>query len=487
MLYDIAIVGGGVIGCAIARALSRFHLKTILLEKECEVGFGTSKSNSGIIHAGHNGATGSLKGELEWAGNQMWDDLHDELDFGFVRNGELMVALAPEQVPTLEHFLRQGVARGVTGLEIWEGERAHREEPALSTDVVAALAAPTAGVVNPYEACFSLIENACLNGVELLLDCRVEAIRRDDDGTFYLSTSQRPVQARFVINAAGLFADDLARMVGAGDFRIRPRKGEEYLLDKRLCGLVKRTIFPCPTPQSKGILVIPTYDGTLMIGPTAGFIDDKNDRATSAAGSEEIFASVRRVVPGISERDCIAEFAGLRAVIDGDDFIIAPSAQKGFINCAGIQSPGLTAAPAIAERIVAILRDEGLNMPLNAGYQPRVEKRVRFATLPIEEQIRLAAKDSGYGRIGCRCEQISEREIIAAIRAGARTLDGIKFRTRAGMGRCQGGFCSWRSMQLLSSELGIPITAVTKRGGNTWIVCERQEEHQEERKGGAAC
>lgn len=480
MLYDVAIVGGGVIGCAIARALSRFHLRTVLLEKECEVGFGTSKSNSGIIHAGHNGATGTLKGELEWAGNQMWDALHDELDFGFCRNGELMVAMAPEQVPTLEHFLRQGVERGVPGLEIWDGERARREEPALSTDVVAALHAPTAGVVNPYEACFSLIENACLNGVELLLDCPVEAIARNGDGEFNLSTRQRSVRARFIVNAAGLFADELAHMAGAGDFHIRPRKGEEYLLDKRLSGLVKRTIFPCPTPQSKGILVIPTYDGTLMIGPTAGFIDDKNDRATSAAGSEEIFSSVRRVVPGISERDCIAEFAGLRAVVDGDDFIIAPSSQKGFINCAGIQSPGLTAAPAIAERIVDILADGGLTMTPNDGYRPRVEKRVRFASLPIEEQSRLAAQDPRYGRIGCRCEQISEREIIAAIHAGARTLDGIKFRTRAGMGRCQGGFCSWRSMQLLSSELGIPITAVTKRGGNTWIVCERKE-------GGDAC
>jgi glycerol-3-phosphate dehydrogenase len=484
MLYDVAIVGGGVIGCAIARALSRFHLKTILLEKECEVGFGTSKSNSGIIHAGHNGATGTLKGELEWAGNKMWDALHDELDFGFLRNGELMVAMAPEQVPTLEHFLRQGSERGVTGLEIWDGERVRREEPALSADIVAALHAPTAGVVNPYEACFALIDNARLNGVELVVDCPVEAITRDGDGTFNLLTPQRLLHARFVVNAAGLFADEIARMADAGDFRIRARKGEEYLLDKRLWGLVKRTIFPCPTPQSKGILIIPTYDGTLMVGPTANFVDDKNNRSTSAAGSDEIFSSVRRVVPGISERDCIAEFAGLRAVVDGDDFIIEASPRKGFINCAGIQSPGLTAAPAIAERIVAILGDEGLEMIPNADFEPRMRKRVRFATLSTEEQARLAAQDSRYGRIGCRCEQISEREIIDAIHAGARTLDGIKFRTRAGMGRCQGGFCSWRSMQLLSSELGMPITAVTKRGGNTWIVCERQEEQQEMRKEG---
>jgi len=475
MLYDVAIVGGGVIGCAIARALSRFHLRVVLVEKECEIGFGTSKSNSGIIHAGHHAPQGTLKGELEWAGNQMWDALHDELDFGFARNGELMLAMTPDQVPTLEHYRRQGVERGVNGLEIWDGERVRREEPALSNGVVAGLHAPTAGVVNPYEVCFSLIESARVNGVEILVDSPVEGITRDGDGVFNLLAGQRVVHARFVVNAAGVFADEVARMADAGSFRIRPRKGEEYLLDKRLRGLVKRIIFPCPTPQSKGILVIPTYDGTLMVGPTAVFVEDKDERTTSAAGGDEIFSAVRRFVPGISERDCIAEFAGLRAVADGEDFIIGPSAQKGFINCAGIQSPGLTASPAIAERIAAILRDEGLEMAPDPAFQPRISKRVLFASLPLAEQVRLAAEDSRYGRIGCRCEQISEREIIDAIHAGARTLDGIKFRTRAGMGRCQGGFCSWRSMQLLSSELGLPMTAITKRGGGSWIVCDREE------------
>jgi glycerol-3-phosphate dehydrogenase len=474
MLYDIAIVGGGVIGCAIARALSRFLLRVILVEKHCEVGFGTSKSNSGIIHAGHHAPQGTLKGELEWAGNQMWDALHDELDFGFARNGELMLAMAVDQVLTLEHYLRQGVERGVRGLAIWEGERVRRAEPALSAEVVAGLFAPTAGVVNPYEVCFSLMESARANGVEILLDSPVEGITRDGDGVFSLLTRQHLVHARFVVNAAGVFADEVARMAGVASFRIRPRKGEEYLLDKRLKGLVKRIIFPCPTPQSKGILIIPTYDGTLMVGPTAVLVEDKCDKRTTAAGSDEIFAAVRRFVPGISERDCIAEFAGLRAVADDEDFTIGPSALKGFINCAGIQSPGLTAAPAIAERIVDILRDEGLETTPNPAFQPHLGKRVAFASLALEDQVRLAAEDSRYGRIGCRCEQVSEREIIDAIHAGARTLDGIKFRTRAGMGRCQGGFCSWRSMQLLSSELGIPMTAITKRGGNSWIVCDRE-------------
>ena len=219
------------------------------------------------------------------------------------------------------------------------------------------------------------------------MDSPVEAITRDGDGVFSLLTRQRPVHARFVVNAAGVFADEIARMAGAGSFRIRPRKGEEYLLDKRLRGLVKRIIFPCPTAHSKGILVIPTYDGTLMVGPTAVFVEDKDNRTTSAAGSDEIFAAVRRFAPGISERDCIAEFAGLRAVADGEDFIIGPSEQKGFINCAGIQSPGLTASPAIAERIVAILHDEGLEMTPNPTYRSHIGKRVLFASQSLEDQI----------------------------------------------------------------------------------------------------
>ncbi len=475
MLYDVAIVGGGVIGCAIARELSRYRLRIVLVERECEVGFGTSKSNSGIIHAGYHAGPETVKGPLEWAGNQKWDQFRDDLDFGFERIGELMVAMSPDQISTLEKYQKQGVDRGVQGLEIWNGDRVRREEPAISSDVIAALHAPTAGVVNPYEACFALIESARVNGVEILVDNPVVGISRDTDGIFNLLTRHRLIHARFIVNSAGVYADEIARMAGAGTFRLRARKGEEYLLDKRLRGMVRRVVFPCPTPESKGILVIPTYDGTLMVGPTATFVDDKEDRTTSSEGGAEVFASVRRLVPGISERDCIAEFAGLRAVADTEDFIIGPSEEKGFINCAGIQSPGLTAAPAIAELIAKILGEEGLELQPKPDFIARIRKRVLFANLPTEEQIRLAEEDPRYGRIGCRCEQISEREIIDAIHAGARTLDGIKFRTRAGMGRCQGGFCSSRSMELLSSELGMPMTEITKRGGGSWIVRTRDE------------
>ena len=470
-IHDVIIIGGGVIGCAIARELSRYRLRLILVEKECEVGFGTSKSNSGIIHAGHHSSPATIKGRLEWAGNRMWDALSDELDFGFRRIGELTVAFDDEQRQTLEELEAQGEEKGVTGLEIWEPERIRSEEPNLSDAIVAALHAPTAGVVNPYEACFSLVESARLNGLEISVENPVLGIA-GGDGLLVVDTAKGPLAGRFVVNAAGLFADSIAAMAGVGNFAIRARKGEEYLLDKRLQGMIKRIVFPCPTPTSKGILVIPTFDGTIMIGPTSHMVEDKRDLATTMTGADEIFEHVRQVAPGISERDCIAEFAGLRAVTDSEDFIIGPTALRGFVNVAGIQSPGLTAAPAIAAMVAAILRDEGLDMQTDDGFVPTIEKRLPFATLPTPEQARLSREDPRYGRIGCRCENVSEREILDAIGAGARTLDGIKFRSRAGMGRCQGGFCTWRCMELLASELDIPITAITKRGGDSWIICE---------------
>ena len=312
MIYDVTIIGGGVIGCALARELARYRLNVVLVEKECEVGFGTSKSNSGIIHAGHHSSVGTLKGRLEWDGNQMWDELCRQLGFGFERIGELTVAFSEEQYGTLEKLLAQGQAKGVPGLEIWEADRVRAEEPALAEGVQSALHAPTAGVINPYEACFALVESARTNGVEMLVDFPVEGLEATDDG-WIVKGPGKQIKTRFVVNAAGIFSDWVAEMAGVGGFRIHPRKGEEYLLDKRLKGYVKRIIFPVPTATSKGILVIPTFDGTLMVGPTAHETEDREDITTTMAGSDEVFNNVRRVVPGISERDCIAEFAGLRA------------------------------------------------------------------------------------------------------------------------------------------------------------------------------
>jgi glycerol-3-phosphate dehydrogenase len=474
MLYDVTIIGGGIIGCAVARELMRYQLRVLLIEKECEVGFGTSKSNSGIIHAGHHSLPSTLKGRLEWVGNKMWDGLADELGFGFRRTGELTVALSDNQLGVLEGLRQQGIEKGVPGLEIWDRERIRREEPNLSEQVCAALYAPTSGVVNPYEAVFALLQNARRNGLDLLLESPVRAIT-SNHGSLAIRSDRALIHTRFVINAAGLYADQIAAMIGAQTFTIQPRKGEEYLLDKRLTGLVKRTIFPCPTPTSKGILVIPTFDGTIMVGPTAHSIEDRDDLTTTTAGAQEVFGEVRRIVPGISERDCIAAFAGLRAAADTEDFVIEPTAQKGFINVAGIQSPGLTSAPAIGVMVTDILRDEGLQLIPKDDFVLVNPKRVHFASLSTEDQIHLSREDPRYSHIICRCETVSEREVIDAIHDGARTLDGVKLRTRAGMGRCQGAFCSWRCMEMLARELALPMTAITKRGGGSWVLCERED------------
>lgn len=473
--YDVIIIGGGIVGTALARELSRYTASVVLLERKAEVGFGTSKANSGIIHAGAHAPTGTMKGSLEWAGNQAWGPLHDDLGFGFKRVGELIVARDESQLATLDHLVAQGRERGVTGLELWEPDRIRREEPHVSHDVIRALWAPTAGVVNPYEAVQLLAESAATNGVEIAVDHEVTGIADAEDGLLSVRTTRRDVVGRFVVNAAGVYSDVIAELAGVRTFTILPRKGEEYLLDKRLAGIVTRIIFPCPTPVTKGILVIPTFDGTIMVGPTAEGVDDREDVSTSAAGMQKIFAAASALVPGIGEGDVIAAFAGLRPVADTEDFVIGPTARRGFINAAGIQSPGLTSAPAIAPLVVEMLADEGLRLHERDDWQPTLPAPVHFADLSTDAQIRLAAQDPAFAHLVCRCEHVTEAEILRAIDRGARTLDGVKFRTRAGMGRCQGGFCTWRCMALLAARRGVPIHEVTKRGGDSWLVIERDD------------
>ena len=478
MRYDVAIVGAGVIGCAIARELSRYHLDVALIERDVEVGLGTSKANSGIIHGGHRAHDGTLKAATEWRGNQLWGDLANELPFGFERVGDLTIAFDEADLTVLRETLEQGLRRGVTGLELWDAERLQREEPNLSRDAIAALHAPSAGVVNPYEACFALAESAVRNGVDLKLEHAVVGIDRAADG-FVVRTDRGDLHARFVVNAAGLFGDAVARMAGASAPSLRARKGEEYLLDKRLAGYVKRVVFPTPNAESKGILLIPTYDGTLMVGPTAHWTADDGadttDLDTTAVGAAEVFAGARRLAPGIAEADCIAEFAGLRAVADGEDFVIGATEVPGFVNVIGIQSPGLTAAPAIAEDVVGLLAAQGMALEPNPDFVPALEPPVRCADLDFDELARVARGDPRFGRIACRCELVTEGEVLAAIDRGARTMDGVKFRTRAGMGRCQGGFCAWRVMSLIAAATDVPITAVTKKGAGSWIARERRD------------
>ncbi|HEY3452435.1 MAG TPA: NAD(P)/FAD-dependent oxidoreductase [Myxococcales bacterium] len=467
--FDVVIIGGGVIGCAIARELSRYRLKVVLLEKNAEVGFGTSKTNSGIIHPGHDTPLSTLKGRLVVRGNALFDQLCSELHFGFRRIGELKVALQPEDLEALKKLKAQGDEKGVPGLELWDAPRLQREEPNLSRALLGALYAPSAGVINPYEFAFALVENAQDNGVELRVDSPVTSLAATDGG-MDVTTPRGTVRGRFVLNCAGVASDKIAGMVGCATFKITPRKGEEYMLDKRLKGLVRRLVFPVPTKTTKGTLIIPTFDGTLMVGPTAHDVEDRDDFATTTRGAEEVFAFVKKLCPAISSRDAITAFAGLRAVSDTNDFVIGPTKVKGFFNVAGVQSPGLTSAPAIAEYMRDLLREAGLSLDPRPDFIPTIAGPARFAQLSPEEQDRLAARDPAFAKVVCRCELVTEAEIHEAINHGARTLDGIKFRTRAGMGRCQGGFCSSRCMEILSKRLQIPITEVTKRGGDSWLV-----------------
>ena len=470
-MYDILIIGGGVTGAAIARELSRYRLKVALLEKEEELAFGVSKSNSGIVHPGTQNNPQSLKGKLCVQGNRLTRVIARELGVDFKEVGELIVAFTEEDVVRLKELKQQAEELGVPGLEIVSRAWLQKNEPNLSPDVVAALYAPTAGIISPYRLVYDLSENAVRNGVEIHPGCRVTGIEAGKEGRrFKVETSKGTFESRFVVNAAGLFADDISKMVGVEDFEIHPRRGQEFLLDKKREYITNHLIFPLPTKKSKGVLIIKTADGNPMIGPTAEEIDDKEDLSTTDEGLSDVLSSARKMVPAISGKDIIAYFAGLRPAA-GDDFIIRHESKvPGFINVAGIQSPGLTAAPAIALMVIDILRKSGLVLKKKWIFHSHRRKTTHLFEVSREETKKLVKKDEGYGDIVCRCEMVSRKEIEEAIDRGAVTLDGIKFRTRAQAGRCHGGFCTTRLMKILSEKTGKSFKEITKRGKGSEIV-----------------
>jgi len=466
----VLIIGAGIVGAAIARQLCRYQLRVALLDKEADVSFGTSKANSGIVHAGFHEKPGSLKAKVCVRGNLLYGQWAEELEFPFRRCGILTIATDEEQAHQIEAMYRHGVQNNVPYMQILSGERVMEMEPNLTPDVREAVYAPTGGIVEPYEMIFAIVENACQNGVTLLTNTKVDAIEPLPEGLRVMSGS-RELTARFVVNAAGLYADEISRIAGAEEFTIIPRKGEEYLLDKRAGSLVNTVIFPIPTKKSKGILVIPTVDGTLMLGPTASEVEDKEDRATTTEGLQYILEHVRPMVPGIQLKDIITSFVGLRPTIAGDDFYIARSQKvPALIQAAGIQSPGLTSAPAIAEMVKDILLQAGLALVESPTYNPRRVGAKKIRHLKTDEIDRLIQDNPAYARVVCRCERVSEAEIIQAVRAGHTTLDGVKFATRAGMGRCQGGFCTFRVMEIICRETGMSYDEITKRGGGSWVV-----------------
>ncbi|MGB9879508.1 MAG: NAD(P)/FAD-dependent oxidoreductase, partial [Anaerolineae bacterium] len=474
-LYDVIIVGGGVVGCFIARALSRYKLRVLLLERESDVCSGTSKANTAIVHAGYDAKPGTLKAALNLAGNRAYDQVCAELDVPFQRCGTYVVALTDDDLRTLDDLYRRGIQNGVTGMRIISGEEMRRIEPLVNPETRGALYAATGGIVDPFLLTIAAAENAVLNGVHLRLETEVTDLIRQNGRIAGVHTNRGQIFGRFVINAAGLHADQLMAKAGLQGFTITPRKGEYYVFDREK-SRVRAVLFPCPTPISKGILVTPTTHGNTLIGPNAVDISNKEDLSVTPQGLEEVFAGAQRLVPTLDRRDVIAVFAGLRASGSTGDFLIeAPAQAPGLINVAGIESPGLTAAPAIAEFVVQLLRECGLKLVEKPGYNPIRRAPPRFSELSRQEQALLIAKDARYGRIVCRCETVTEGEIVAAIHSPvpARTYDALKRRTRLGAGRCQGGFDTPRVIHILARELGLPPTAITKKGpGSEFVVRE---------------
>ena len=474
-MYDIIIIGAGVTGSSVARELSRYNANICVLEKGEDVCTGTSKANSAIVHAGFDAAEGSMMAKMNVRGNDMMTQLAEDLDIPFKRNGAMVVCIHKEALDGLKTLYDRGIANGVKELRILNREEALEMEPNLSENVQGALYAPTSGIICPFILNIAMAENAAENGVEFRFNTQVEDIKADADGIWHLRTNNGEYTAKYVINAAGVHADIIHNMVSENKIHITPRRGDYCLLDKEVGGHVKHTIFPQPTNLGKGVLVSPTVHGNLIVGPTAVDIEDKEGNNTTAAGINDLIAKAGAHVRDLPLRKVITSFAGLRAHEAHHEFIIkevedAPH----FIDCAGIESPGLTSAPAIGEYVGQMMKEK-MELTEKENWISKRKGILNPQELSFEDRAELIKEKPAYGNIICRCESISEGEILDAIHRplGARSLDGVKRRTHAGMGRCQAGFCSPRVMEILNRELGIPMEEITKSGGRSNIVLER--------------
>ncbi len=491
-MYDVVIIGGGVIGCAVARELSRYQGKIVLLEKASDLCEGTSKANSGIVHAGHDAEPGSLKAHFNVLGSQKMEALSKELDFSYQKNGSMVLCFHEEEREKLETLLSQGIGNGVMGLEILEAEAARELEPNLSDDVVAVLNIPNGGIVCPFGLTIALAENAADHGVEFRLSTEVTGIKKSTDG-YFVCTNQGEIESRVIVNAAGVYADVIHNMavkdntdVEDNTMEITARKGEYCLLDKKVGSYVSHTLFQLPNEAGKGVLVTPTVHGNLLVGPTADFIQDKDNISTTSAGLASVAGRGGESVRSLPMSQVITSFSGLRArctkrpllskaawnsVIEGDFVIGEVAGAHGFIDVAGIESPGLTAAPAIGEYVAGLVQAI-LHMERNPSFHPERKGIPCMATATTEEQKKLIRQNPAYANVICRCEMVTEGEIMDAIHRplGATTLDGVKRRTRAGMGRCQAGFCSPKTVEILARELHMKPEEITKAGGGSQFL-----------------
>ncbi|CUU50503.1 NAD(P)/FAD-dependent oxidoreductase [Clostridium beijerinckii] len=470
-MYDVAIIGSGVIGNSIFRELTKYNLKVVVLEKEKDVSMGTSKANSAIVHAGYDPKEGTLMAKYNVAGNEMFEDLCKELSVPFKRNGSLIIAFNDEDMKTVQALYENGTKIGVKDLQILSKEQVLEKEPNLNQEIFGALYAPTGGIVGPFEYTIALAENAVANGGEIKLEKEVVAIEKND--TFKITTKDGEIiESKFVINAAGLYADKIHNLVCKESFKIVPRSGEYFVMDKTQGNVVSHTIFQCPSKLGKGVLVTPTVHGNLLVGPDARDIEDKGDVGTLAEGLNEVRDASMRTTNKVNFREIIRSFAGLRANPDTGDFIVEENDEvKGFIDVAGMKSPGLSSAPAIALDVVEILKEAGCKLDKKSDFKAKREQ-IHFMELSAKEKAELIKKNPQYGRMVCRCESITEGEIVDAIKRsiGIPSLDSIKRRCRPGMGRCQGGFCGPRVQEIIARECNIPLEDVVQEKSGSYIL-----------------
>ena len=481
-MYDVLIIGAGVTGASVARELSRYNLKIGIIEKENDVANATTKANSAIVHAGYDPKPGSWKAKLNVEGTAMFDKLCEELDVPFKKNGSLVVAFSEEEMKTLEELYENGLQNGVQNMHILNAEQTKELEPNLNEEINGSLYAKDAGIICPFILTVALTENAMENGADLMLNQEVVDIQKENSN-FKVKTTDQEFESKYVINCAGVFAEEIYSMVTETDFEIIPRKGQYFVLDKEAGDLVNTVVFQCPTKMGKGVLISPTVHGNLLVGPDSQDIEDKQDIDTSKDRLDFVREAAKKTCAEIPFHLSINNFAGVRATPDTGDFIIGESDKvKGFINVAGIESPGLSAAPAIGKCIREIVEELHGGLKINDNFNPKRKKMVRFEELTPSERAEIVAQNPDYGRIVCRCELVTEAEIVDAIqrKAGANSIDALKRRVRTGMGRCQGGFCSPRVMEILSRELNIDMCEVVKDSPNSRILTGMTKYSREE-------
>lgn len=489
MYYDVCIIGGGIIGSLVARQLSKYDLKIAVLEKNVDLSMEATGANSGIVHAGYDAKPGSLKAKFNVEGSKLMEGLCKDLDVKFKKTGSFVIAFNKEEEDILESLYQNGLKNHVEGLSIVDGDFVIEKEPYINKEVTKALYAKNAGIVSPYKLNFAAMDNAILNGVTLLRETKVVSIEKEDDlfkvgveVTGHICSKslvdpineedRKDIRAKVIINGAGVYSDDISKMIGDDSFTIIPRRGEYILFDKTEGHKVTSVIFQTPTPLGKGVLVTATVDGNYMIGPDATVITEKDDKCTNQENLDFVYDTAQKSFTGLNMKKSITVFAGIRATPNTGDFIIEHSKiDKNFINLAGIESPGLTAAPAIALYVEDMVKSL-VELKEKDSYIMKLEPKKAFNEMTNEEKSQVCQDDGACRKVICRCEIVTEKEIVASIYApcGARTVDGVKKRTRAGMGRCQGSFCAPQVMRILSEHTGIDINEISKANEKSCLL-----------------